>query len=134
MKLTVSILKKRISNCLITTAVALIVLSIVALFYHGTMICISTIFETFLLSIVLQILLEVLSSLEIKNMYLEILCKYATVIGLTIAFGYFCNWIQSLPGYVLIPMAAFIYFLCCRMEVNKTKADIDEINQKIVGE
>ena len=44
------LIKQFLNNAFVTTT---IVLSVVALWYDGTMICISTIFETLLLSVVL---------------------------------------------------------------------------------
>ena len=49
------LIKQFLNNAFVTTAIVLIVLivlSVVALWYDGTMICISTIFETLLLSVV----------------------------------------------------------------------------------
>lgn len=39
------LIKQFLNNAFVTTAIVLIVLSVVALWYDGTMICISTIFE-----------------------------------------------------------------------------------------
>ena len=47
------LIKQFLNNAFVTTAIVLIVLSVVALWYDGTMICISTIFQTLLLSVVL---------------------------------------------------------------------------------
>ena len=47
------LIKQFLNNAFVTTTIVLIVLSVVALWYDGTMICISTIFETLLLSVVL---------------------------------------------------------------------------------
>ena len=47
------LIKQFLNNAFVTTTIVLIVLSVVALWYDGTMIFISTIFETLLLSVVL---------------------------------------------------------------------------------
>ena len=47
------LIKQFLNNAFVTTTIVLIVLSVVSLWYDGTMICISTIFETLLLSVVL---------------------------------------------------------------------------------
>ena len=47
------LIKQFLNNAFVTTTIVLIVLSVVALWYDGTMIFISTILETLLLSVVL---------------------------------------------------------------------------------
>lgn len=122
-------LKKRLSSSLITTAVALIVLSIVALFFHGTVICISTVFETFLVSIIIQLFSALIDSIEIPNIRLEILCRYASIITTTVCGGYLFHWVDQLPVPLLAGMGLIAYFFCYLVELDKTKTDIDKINE-----
>ena len=53
------LIKQFLNNAFVTTTIVLIVLSVVALWYDGTMICISTIFETLLLSAVCEVIKKV---------------------------------------------------------------------------
>jgi len=108
------LIKQFLNNAFVTTAIVLIVLSVVALWYDGTMICISTIFETLLLSVVCEVIKHMMYKIDIANIYLGILLHYLLVLAAVLIFGY------GMCGVVLI--------LCCYLDISRVKADIDEIN------
>ena len=66
-------IKRGISACLVTTALALLCLSIIALFYKGTMICIATVFQTFGVSVVIHLVLWLLKLWECEYVIVEII-------------------------------------------------------------
>ena len=115
------LIKQFLNNAFVTTAIVLIVLSVVALWYDGTMICISTIFETLLLSVVCEVIKHMMYKIDIANIYLGILLHYLLVLAAVLIFGYAFNWgLAGMCGGVLI--------LCCYLDISRVKADIDEIN------
>lgn len=61
------LIKQFLNNAFVTTAIVLIVLSVVALWYDGTMICISTIFETLLLSAVCEAIKHIVYKVDIDE-------------------------------------------------------------------
>ena len=102
--------------------------SVVALWYDGTMICISTIFETLLLSAVCEVIKHIMYKIDIANIYLGILLHYLLVLAAVLIFGYAFNWVNQLPVYVLVGMCGAVLILCCYLDISRVKADIDEIN------
>lgn len=124
-------LKKRISMCLVTTTLALLILSVVALFYQGTVIYIATVFQTFFVCSVMQLALWLVEKWESSYVFLEILLQYAVVIGIVLLGGYFFNWFQNLPGIVLVGMSVLVYLLLCILETSKVRAEIDRINELV---
>ena len=63
------LIKQFLNNAFVTTAIVLIVLSVVALWYDGTMICISTIFETLLLSVVCEVIKQVNWKIKFQSIH-----------------------------------------------------------------
>ena len=122
------LIKQFLNNAFVTTAIVLIVLSVVALWYDGTMICISTIFETLLLSVVCEVIKHMMYKIDIANIYLGILLHYLLVLAAVLIFGYVFNWVNQLPVYVLAGMCGVVLILCCYLDISRVKADIDEIN------
>lgn len=90
------LIKQFLNNAFVTTAIVLIVLSVVALWYDGTMICISTIFETLLLSVVCEVIKHMMYKIDIANIYLGILLHYLLVLAAVLIFGYAFNWVNQL--------------------------------------
>ena len=122
------LIKQFLNNAFVTTAIVLIVLSVVALWYDGTMICISTIFETLLLSVVCEVIKHMMYKIDIANIYLGILLHYLLVLAAVLIFGYAFSWVNQLPVYVLAGMCGVVLILCCYLDISRVKADIDEIN------
>ena len=122
------LIKQFLNNAFVTTAIVLIVLSVVALWYDGTMICISTIFEPLLLSVVCEVIKHMMYKIDIANIYLGILLHYLLVLAAVLIFGYAFNWGNQLPVYVLAGMCGGVLILCCYLDISRVKADIDEIN------
>ncbi|MBQ1274422.1 MAG: DUF3021 family protein [Cellulosilyticum sp.] len=126
-------IKQGISACLVTTALALLCLSIIALFYQGTMICISTVFQTLGVSMVIHFLLWLLKKWESEYIIVEIICQNAIVIGVVLLAGFIFGWFQNLPTSVLTIMAVIVYLLSCVLETTHLSNEIKKIN-KMVGE
>ena len=118
------LIKQFLNNAFVTTAIVLIVLSVVALWYDGTM----TIFETLLLSVVCEVIKHMMYKIDIANIYLGILLHYLLVLAAVLIFGYAFNWGNQLPVYVLAGMCGVVLILCCYLDISRVKADIDEIN------
>jgi len=116
------LIKQFLNNVFVTTAIVLIVLSVVALW------CISTIFETLLLSAVCEVIKHMMYKIDIANIYLGILLHYLLVLAVVLIFGYAFNWVNQLPVYVLAGMCGIVLILCCYLDISRVKADIDEIN------
>lgn len=126
-------IKQGIFACLVTTALALLCLSIIALFYQGTMICISTVFQTLGVSMVIHFLLWLLKKWESEYIIVEIICQNAIVIGVVLLAGFIFGWFQNLPTSVLTIMAVIVYLLSCVLETTHLSNEIKKIN-KMVGE
>lgn len=124
-------IKQRISACLVTTSLALLCLSVIALFYQGTMICISTVFQTFEVSIVIHMLLWLLEKWESPYVIVEIICQNTIVCGVVLIAGFLFGWFQGLPATVLVGMAVIVYLLGYVLETTRVKKEIKKINKMV---
>ena len=127
-------IKRGISASLVTTALALLCLSIIALFYKGTMICIATVFQTFGVSVVIHLVLWLLKLWECEYVIVEIILNNLIVIGVVIGAGFLFGWFQKLSPLVLSGMAIVVYLFGCILEATRVQSEIKKINEIIKGE
>ncbi len=127
-------MKKMILNILATTGLALVVLSLVATLYDGTLICIETVFQVLGLNVVIYIGLHVMDLAEYRYAILETGLKLAYIILLVLAGGYVFRWYQNLPGVVLILMTIAIFVVCVGLDAISFLSEVKSINGLISGE
>lgn len=127
-------MKKMILNILATTGLALVVLSLVATLYDGTLICIETVFQVLGLNVVAYIGLHVMDLAEYRYAILETVLKLAYIILLVLAGGYVFRWYQNLPGVVLILMTIAIFVVCVGLDAISFLSEVKSINGLISGE
>ena len=127
-------MKKMILNILATTGLALVVLSLVATLYDGTLICIEAVFQVLGLNVVAYIGLHVMDLAEYRYAILETVLKLAYIILLVLAGGYVFHWYQNLPGVVLILMTIAIFVVCVGLDAISFLSEVKSINGLISGE
>lgn len=122
-------IKQRITTSLVTTALALLILSTVAILYDGTVICINSIYETFFVCSFLQGILWILEQWENESFLIDLIVRYTVVIVVVLTGAYIFHWLDNLPLIVLVGMAVVIYFLGCVVEVKRLQTEVRIINE-----
>ena len=127
-------MKKLILNIFSTTGISLLVLSLVATFYGGTVICIDTIFQVLGLNVVVFIGLQFIEYFEYHYPILETGLKLAYIIVLVLIFGLIFGWYSNLSGGVLILMTIGIFIVCVFLDTISLLGEVKSINGLIVSE
>jgi hypothetical protein len=77
-------IKQKLAMSLVTTALALLILSTVAILYDGTVICINSIYETFFVCSFLQGILWILEQWENESFLIDLIVRYTVVIAVVL--------------------------------------------------
>lgn len=124
-------MKKGIINIFATTGLSLIVLSIIAIFYSAQFLFVKTVFQVFLLNIVVHSILLLINKIEIKHLSVEVSLEIASITILPLLFGVIFNWYTSTPFFILILMSITIYVISIILNILHMKQEADEINRLI---
>lgn len=127
-------MKKIILNIMATTGISLVVLSLVASLYEGTLICIDTIFQVLGLNVVIYIGLYFMEFVEYRFAMLETCLKLIYIIVLVLVSGLIWGWYNSLPPAVLVFMTIGIFIVCVCLDAISLLSEVKAINVLIEGE
>ena len=127
-------MKKVLLNIMATTGISLVVLSLVATLYDGTLICIDTIFQVLGLNVVIYIGLYFMESIEYRFAILETCLKLIYIIVLVLVSGLIWGWYNSLPPAVLVLMTIGIFIVCVCLDAISLLSEVKAINVLIEGE
>lgn len=124
-------MKKGLINIFATTGLSLVLLSIIATLYDAEFLCIETVFQVFLLNIVVHLILLLMYKIEIKYLVIEIAIEVVLTVALSLLFGTIFNWYTSTPLLVLVLMSIAIYVISIILNILHMKQEADEINKLI---
>ncbi|MBP3886606.1 MAG: hypothetical protein J6F30_02970 [Cellulosilyticum sp.] len=124
-------MKHKIRLCLATTGLTLLLLSVIASFYHAQFLCLSTVYEVFLTTIVIYIGLALLEHFESPYYLIEILLEISYIEVILILFGFMFNWYRSLPLGLLILLGFLVYVIGCSIDLIRTNHHLAYINSKL---
>lgn len=127
-------MKKVLLNIMATTGISLVVLSLVATLYDGTLICIDTIFQVLGLNVVIYIGLYFMEFIEYRYAILETCLKLIYIIVLVLVSGLIWGWYNSLPPAVLVLMTIGIFIVCVCLDAISLLSEVKAINVLIEGE
>lgn len=127
-------MKKVLLNIMATTGISLVVLSLVATLYDGTLICIDTIFQVLGLNVVIYIGLYFMEFIEYRFAILETCLKLIYIIVLVLVSGLIWGWYNSLPPAVLVLMTIGIFIVCVCLDAISLLSEVKAINVLIEGE
>ena len=71
-------MKKNIVNILATTGISLLLLSVVALFFHASCIYLKTVFQAFCINIITHLGIMIIQKIELRNIFTEI-CNISNI-------------------------------------------------------
>lgn len=124
-------MKKGVINIFATTGLSLILLSIIARLYDAEFLCIKTVFQVFLLNVVMHLILLLMYKIEIKYLAIEVTIEIVLTVVLSLLFGTIFNWYTSTPLFVLVFMSIAIYVISIVLNILHMKQEADEINELI---
>lgn len=122
-------MKKAAINIMASTGIILFVLSAVAAMYGGKAICINTIFEIAMLSILIHCGFIVTHRLDFRYPILEIMADISYTLAITLILGAVFKWYRSTPVWVLVIMVFVIYMAGCLIDLYRTKEEVKVINE-----
>lgn len=122
-------MKKVVINIMASTGIILLVLSVVAAMYGGKAICINTIFEVTLLSILIHSGFMVTHRFDIQSPVFEIMTDISYTLVITLILGAVFDWYESTPVWVLIIMVFVVYLAGCLIDLYRTKEEVRIINE-----
>lgn len=124
-------MKKGVINIFATTGLSLILLSIIARLYDAEFLCVKTVFQVFLLNVVMHLILLLMYKIEIKYLAIEVAIEIVLTVVLSLLFGTIFNWYTSTPLFVLVFMSIAIYVISIVLNILHMKQEADEINELI---
>ena len=124
-------MKEAIKNYLALNGVTLILLTIIASTYQGSLLCLSTIYEVFGVNLVIMIGFKLLEHFECNYYLLEVGMKVSFMLGLLMGAGVLFHWYDSLPIGILIGMGIAVYILASLVGIWYIQKDIEWINEKL---
>lgn len=126
-------MKKAILNIFAMTGMTLTVLSLVALCYQASFLCLDTVFQALGLNAVIYAGISLLNSIEFRYYLAEIALKLLYSISLVLISGIIFGWYSSLSTPVLCFMVLVMLVLCGYLDMLSIKNEIREIND-LIGE
>ena len=102
-------MKKNIVNILATTGISLLLLSVVALFFHASCIYLETVFQAFCINIITHIGIMFIQKIELRNIFTEMVLEILFIVGELLVFGRLFHWFTSLSFLLLVFMGVVIY-------------------------
>lgn len=124
-------MKKGMINIFATTGLSMILLSIIAMFYSAEFLCIKTVFQVFVLNVVVYLILLLIYKIEIRYLAVEVAFEIVLTVALSLLFGAIFNWYTSTPLLVLVLMSIAIYVISIVLNILHMKQEADEINKLI---
>lgn len=124
-------MKKIIVHILATTSISLLLLSIVAMFFHASCIFLETVFQAFGANIIAHVGILWIKKTELKNVVLEMVLEITWIVGILLVFGQNFHWFHSLSFLLLVGMGVIIYVLSLCLNLIQMKQDAKEINSLI---
>lgn len=124
-------MKKKITGCLATTALAILVLGIVALLSGGHFLCIETVYQILLANVLIHGWISVVQRFESPYFLMEITFELGGVLLFLIGLGSLFSWYESVSVFTLVLMGIIVYVLGCVIQVFQIQNDLDYINDKL---
>ena len=122
-------MRKNILNIFAMTGITLVILSLVALCYNATFLCLDTVFQALGVNALIYFGIFLINKLDFSYFLLETGIKLIYSIGLILVFGMIFGWYESLSVTVLTIMSLAILFICALLDTISINGEIKEINE-----
>ncbi len=122
-------MKKISVNILCSTAITLLILAILGAVSGAQFLLINSVFQSFLVNIVIHIGLLFTHSFESNYAILEFMLNISYMEVVVIIFGAIFNWYGSTPIWVLAIMVTIIYIVAVFLNMVQMRQEVEEINE-----
>lgn len=122
-------MKKISVNILCSTAITLLILAVLGAVSGARFLLINSVFQSFMVNIVIHIGLLFTHRFECSYALLEIMLDIGYMEAVVILFGAIFNWYGSTPIWVLAVMTAVIYIAGVFLNMVQMGQKVKEINQ-----
>lgn len=124
-------MKNLIKNILATTGLTLITLAIIATIYRAELLCISSVYQSLLVNILIHLGLLLVQKMESTYYFIEILCQVSYVLLILIPAGYLFDWYGSAPLWVIVIMGIVVYAFSCFVNIFRVNNNVAMINKQL---
>jgi F0F1-type ATP synthase assembly protein I len=122
-------IKKTITNIMITTGAALLLLAVFSVINGGESIYNETFFQVFGANIVIHLGLILTKKFESTFAVLEFLLDISYTIAVLVIFGLVFDWFFSIPIWYLVVMAVVVYTFGFFNNIVRIHKNADELNK-----
>lgn len=122
-------MKKISANILCSTAITLIILAILGVISGAKFLLINSVFQSFIVNIIIHIGLLFTHKFESSYIILEFMLDIGYMVVVVIIFGAIFNWYNSTPIWVLAIMTTIIYFAGILLNMVQVRQEVEEINE-----
>ncbi|GAA0807565.1 hypothetical protein GCM10008910_47940 [Faecalicatena orotica] len=122
-------MKKISVNILCSTAITLLILSILGAISGAQFLLINSVFQSFIVNIVIHIGLLFTHRFESSYAILEFALDIGYLEVVVIIFGAIFNWYGSTPIWVLVIMTTIIYIVGVFLNMVQMRQEVEEINE-----
>lgn len=124
-------MKKTVINIFAMTGITLVTLSLIALLYNASFLCLNTVFQALGVNVLIYAGNIFISRIEINLSLIETGLKIIYSIILVLIFGSIFAWYDSLPIPVLVGFTIFILIVCELLDMLSLRNKVKEINDLI---
>lgn len=122
-------MKKISVNILCSTAITLLILAILGAISGAQFLFINSVFQCFIVNIVIHIGLLFTHRFESNYAILEFMLDIGYMEAIVIIFGAIFNWYGSTPIWVLAIMTTIIYIMGVFLNMVQIRQEVKEINE-----
>lgn len=122
-------MKKISVNILCSTAITLLILAILGAVSGAQFLLINSVFQSFIVNIVIHIGLLFTHRFESSYAILEFMLDIGYMEVVVIIFGAIFNWYGSTPIWVLVIMTTIIYIVGVFLNMVQMRQEVEEINK-----
>lgn len=124
-------MKKTVINIFAMTGITLVALSLIALLYNASFLCLNTVFQALGVNVLIYAGNIFISRIEINLSLIETGLKIIYSIILVLIFGSIFAWYDSLPIPILVGFTIFILIVCELLDMLSLRNKVKEINDLI---
>lgn len=122
-------MKKVSVNILCSTAITLLILAILGVVSGAQFLLINSVFQSFIVNIVIHIGLLFTHRFESSYAILEFMLDISYMEAVVIIFGAIFKWYGSTPVWVLAIMTTIIYIAVVFLNMVQMRQEVGEINE-----
>lgn len=122
-------MKKIAVHILATTGLSLLVLCLIGVLSNAKMLYISSVFETFIVNLMIHLWLLMTQKIEFRHVTVEFAIDIGFIFILLVICGGIWEWFESTPIWVLAIIAVVLYVISFFFNLLRMQQEVNEINE-----